>query len=81
MAAIIRFLATWTFRLNSESCNLLLQAFLRNDTMEEIHLTGNNCDDNIVPHLSNLLKGPKCKIKLLGLGQNKITRSGKLIIF
>jgi hypothetical protein len=71
-------------RLNVSRCNLgkygtpkLLTAIFANNTLTQLLLTGNHCEDVSIPMLVTALTKYTNQINTIGLGANKLTSAGK----
>jgi hypothetical protein len=72
-------------RLNVSRCNLgkygtpkLLTAIFANNTLSQLLLTGNHCEDVSIPTLVTALTKYTNQINTIGLGANKLTSVGNL---
>lgn len=66
--------------LGTSQVSKLFQTLCGNNIIEEIVVTGNNCGDTAVPHIITFLLEYKNIVTKLGIGGNKITSKGKLIV-
>ena len=68
------------FSLGPLGCSQLLEALLRNNTIEELSLSGNRAGDSIMQPLLHFLKQPQNNVNRLAIGDNKLTNSGTKIL-